>query len=223
MKTSAKLCGIAAALLLGASFSAAAAEAVSPYVHSSSGQIVQNSTDLCWRTGFWTPALAEALGVEGDGCACDGDILNKQACTAVQAPVAVKAAEKVTLSADTLFAFDRATLKPEGQAALDDLVSRIAGVDIEVILSTGYADRLGKDAYNLQLSQKRADAVKAYLVSKGVDASLIKSEGKGNADPVVNCPNPSKNGQIKNFRALVDCLQPNRRAVVEVVGARPAN
>ena len=190
MKTSAKLCGIAAALLLAASFNASAAETVNPYVHSSSGQIVKNSTDLCWRTGFWTPALAEA--------------------------------EKVTFSADTLFNFDRATLKPEGQAVLDDLVSRIAGVDIEVILSTGYADRIGKPAYNEKLSQRRADAVKAYLVQKGVDAALIKTEGKGSADPVVNCPNPSKAGQIKNFRALVDCLQPNRRAVVEVVGSRPA-
>ena len=168
-------------------------EAVNPYVHSSSGQIVKNSTDLCWRTGFWTPALAEAMGVDGAGCACDADILDKQACTAVEAPVATKSAEKVTFSADTLFNFDRATLKPEGQAVLDDLVS-----------------------------QRRADAVKAYLVQKGVDAALIKTEGKGSADPVVNCPNPSKAGQIKNFRALVDCLQPNRRAVVEVVGSRPA-
>ena len=222
MKTSAKLCGIAAALLLAASFNASAAETVNPYVHSSSGQIVKNSTDLCWRTGFWTPALAEAMGVDGAGCACDADILDKQACTAVEAPVATKSAEKVTFSADMLFNFDRATLKPEGQAVLDDLVSRIAGVDIEVILSTGYADRLGKAAYNEKLSQRRADAVKAYLVQKGVDAALIQTEGKGSADPVVNCPNPSKAGQIKNFRALVDCLQPNRRAVVEVVGSRPA-
>ena len=222
MKTSAKLCGIAAALLLAASFNASAAEAVNPYVHSSSGQIVKNSTDLCWRTGVWTPALAEAMGVDGAGCACDADILDKQACTAGEAPVATKSAEKVTFSADTLFNFDRATLKPEGQAVLDDLVSRIAGVDIEVILSTGYADRIGKPAYNEKLSQRRADAVKAYLVQKGVDAALIKTEGKGSADPVVNCPNPSKAGQIKNFRALVDCLQPNRRAVVEVVGSRPA-
>ena len=163
------------------------------------------------------------MGVNGAGCACDADILDKKACTAVEAPVVTKAAEKVTFSADTLFNFDKATLKPEGQAVLDDLVSRIAGVDLEVIVSTGYADRIGSDAYNLKLSQKRADAVKAYLVKKGVDAALIKSEGKGEADPVVNCPNPSKAGQIKNFRALVECLQPNRRAGVEVGGSRPAN
>ena len=72
-------------------------------------------------------------------------------------------------------------------------------------------------------SLKRAEAVKAYLVSKGVDAQLIQTEGKGEADPVVNCPNPSRNGQIKNFRELVRCPAPNRRAVVEVVGTRPAN
>ena len=212
MKSS-KLCGIAAALT-----GASAADAVNPYVHSSSGQVVKNSTDLCWRTGFWTPALAEAMGIDGAGCACDADILDKKACTAVEAPAPQqKSAEKVTFSADTLFNFDKATLKDEGRAVLDDLVSRVAGVDLEVILTTGY------DAYNLKLSQRRADAVKAYLVQKGVDAALIKSEGKGEADPVVNCPNPSKAGQVKTFKELVQCLQPNRRAVVEVVGTRPAN
>ena len=69
---------------------------------------------------------------------------------------------------------------------------------------------------------QRAETVKGYLVSKGVDAALIQTEGKGESDPVVNCPNPSRNGQIKNFRELVKCLAPNRRAVVEVVGSRPA-
>ena len=209
MKSS-KLCGIAAALLLAAT-GASAADAVNPYVHSSSGQVVKNSTDLCWRTGFWTPALAEAMGIDGAGCACEAPAPQQ------------KSAEKVTFSADTLFNFDKATLKDEGRAVLDDLVSRVAGVDLEVILTTGYADRIGSDAYNLKLSQRRADAVKAYLVQKGVDAALIKSEGKGEADPVVNCPNPSKAGQVKTFKELVQCLQPNRRAVVEVVGTRPAN
>ena len=84
MKSS-KLCGIAAALLLAAT-GASAADAVNPYVHSSSGQVVKISTDLCWRTGFWTPALAEAMGIDGAGCACDADILDKKACTAVEAP-----------------------------------------------------------------------------------------------------------------------------------------
>ena len=109
---------------------------------------------------------------------------------------------------------------PEGKAALDNLVSRLAGVNVEVILSTGYTDRIGKDAYNQKLSLRRANAVKQYLVSKGVASNLIQTEGKGEADPVVNCPDPSKKGQIKNFRALVQCLAPNRRAVVEVVGTR---
>lgn len=150
MKSS-KLCGIAAALLLAAT-GASAADAVNPYVHSSSGQVVKNSTDLCWRTGFWTPALAEAMGIDGAGCACDADILDKKACTAVEAPAPQqKSAEKVTFSADTLFNFDKATLKDEGRAVLDDLVSRVAGVDLEVILTTGYADRIGSDAYNLKL------------------------------------------------------------------------
>lgn len=222
MKTSAKIGGLVAAAMIAASGASLAADQVIPYVQSSSGQVVVNSTGLCWRTGFWTPALAEALGVNGAGCACDADILDAAACKAVEEPAPVKAAEKVTFSADMLFNYNRSDLKDEGKAVLDDLVSRIAGVDIEVILSTGYADRIGSDKFNERLSLKRAEAVKTYLVSKGVDATLIQTEGKGEADPVVNCPNPSRKGQIKNFRELVKCLAPNRRAVVEVVGTRPA-
>lgn len=219
MKTSAKIASLAAALLLAASGASIAAEPVNPYVHSSSGQVVKTAYNLCVRTGFWTPAYAEALGASGDGCACDADILDAAACKAVETSTA---AEKVTFSADMLFAYNRSVLSDEGKAVLDDLVSRIAGVDLEVILSTGYADRIGSDQFNQRLSLKRAEAVKSYLVSKGVDATLIQTEGKGESDPVVNCPNPSSNGQIKNFRELVRCLAPNRRAVVEVVGTRPA-
>ena len=79
-----------------------------------------------------------------------------------------------------------------------------------------------ENKFNLELSQRRAESVKAYLVSKGVDASLIQAEGRGEADPVVNCPDPTRNGEIKNFRQLIQCLAPNRRAVVEVSGTRPA-
>lgn len=217
MKTSVKLSGIVAALMLAVSGAAMSAE-VSPYVHSSDGQIVKTGYGLCVRTGFWTPALAQA---SADGCACDADILG-EACVEPEPVVAPKAPEKVTFSADTLFAYNKADLKAEGEAALDELVSKIAGVDVEVILTTGYADRIGSDKFNLELSQRRAESVKAYLVSKGVDASLIQAEGKGEADPVVVCEDPKKGGEIKSFRQLIDCLAPNRRAVVEVSGTRPA-
>lgn len=221
MKTSAKIGGVVAAVMLAVSGAAFAADAVNPYVQAN-GTTLKSGYGLCWRTGFWTPALAEAMGRDGAGCACDADILDAAASKAPEEPAAPKAAEKVTFSADMLFDYNRSTLKPEGQAVLDDLVSRIAGVDLEVVLSTGYADRIGSDKFNEKLSAQRAESVKAYLVSKGVDASLIQTEGKGEQDPVVNCPNPSRNGQIKNFKQLVQCLAPNRRAVVEVIGSRPA-
>ena len=205
MKTSLKIGGLVAAMMLAVSGASFAADQVSPYVHSADGQIVKSGFGLRWRTNFWTPALAEA---SGEGCQCDADVLPAEACQPKQA------------AADMLFNFDKSTLKDEGKAVLDDLVSRLAGVNVEVILSTGYADRLGKDAYNEKLSAARAESVKTYLVSKGVDANLIQTEGRGEADPVVDCPNPSAKGQVKNFRELVQCLAPNRRAVVEVVGTR---
>ena len=96
MKTSAKIASLAAALLLAASGASIAAEPVNPYVHSSSGQVVKTAYNLCVRTGFWTPAYAEALGASGDGCACDADILDAAACKAVETSTA---AEKVTFSA----------------------------------------------------------------------------------------------------------------------------
>lgn len=221
MKNIAKIGGVVAALMLAVS-GASAAEQVSPYWHSSSGQIVKSGFGECVRTGFWTPALAEA---SGEGCACDADILGEVCNKKAEAPAVVeeqKNVEKVTFSADMLFAYNKADLKPEGKAVLDDLMSQIAGLDIEVILSTGYADRIGSDKFNEKLSLKRAEAVKAYLVSKGVDAGLVKTEGLGERDPVVNCPNPWKGGKIKNFKELVQCLAPNRRAVVEVTGTRAA-
>ena len=176
MKTSLKIGGLVAAMMLAVSGASFAADQVSPYVHSADGQIVKSGFGLCWRTNFWTPALAEA---SGEGCQCDADVLPAEACQPKQAAAPVApAAEKVTFSADMLFNFDKSTLKDEGKAVLDD------------------------------------------LVSKGVDANLIQTEGRGEADPVVDCPNPSAKGQVKNFRELVQCLAPNRRAVVEVVGTR---
>jgi OOP family OmpA-OmpF porin len=127
----------------------------------------------------------------------------------------------VTFAADALFDFDKAVLRPEGRAKLDDLVSKMAGVSLEVIIAVGYTDRIGGDAYNLSLSQRRAQAVKDYLVSKGIEPNRIYTEGKGKANPVKQCPDPSAKGEVKSRAQLIECLQPNRRVEVEVVGTRP--
>lgn len=220
MKSSLKCSLIAAALI--ATSGVAMAAPVTPYVTNSTNATVMNPYGLCWRTGFWTPALAEQAGAEGAGCTCDKDILSAGVCAPKAAPVAEVKTAKVSLSADTLFAFDSDNLSAAGQVALDELVSRMAGVDVEVILATGYTDRLGSEAYNQKLSEARAQAVKDYLGTKGVATDRVQTEGRGAAEAVVECENPSKAGAIKTKAQLVDCLAPNRRAVIEVIGTRAA-
>lgn len=119
-------------------------------------------------------------------------------------------AKPIRLSADTLFAFDKYALTPAGQQALDKLIARVRSASrIETIRVTGYADRIGTDAYNLRLSRKRAQAVRSYLVDHGVPANAIVAEGRGEADPVVTCKDAAPG-------TLIACLAPNRR--VEISG-----
>ena len=121
--------------------------------------------------------------------------------------------QKITLDAKALFDFDKAVLKPEGKAALDSqVIGRISQMQkVELVLVTGHTDRLGSDAHNQKLSQRRADVVRDYLVSKGVDKSKIEAIGMGEKQPVVQCTQ-------KNLKELIACLQPNRRVDVEVRG-----
>ncbi|MFC4932233.1 OmpA family protein [Massilia sp. GCM10023247] len=127
------------------------------------------------------------------------------------APVAPPARfEKITLSATELFAFDSANLNPN-QPRLDDIAKALqADPSITNVDITGYADRLGSEKYNLKLSERRANAVRDYLVGKGVDASRLNAIGKGEANPVVTCTE-------KNRAALIKCLEPNRRVEVEQI------
>lgn len=171
------------------------------------GELVwKNGTnELCWRDANWTPATA----AEG----CDGALVKAAApapAAAAPAPAPAPApavASKVTFAADAFFDFDKAVLKPEGKAKLDDLVSKVQGINLEVIVAVGHTDSVGSDAYNQKLSERRAQAVKAYLESKGIDKSRVYTEGKGEKQPVAD--NKTKDGRAKN-----------RRVEIEVVGTR---
>jgi OOP family OmpA-OmpF porin len=133
------------------------------------------------------------------------------------APAPSTEPEKVSLSADELFDFDKAVLKPAGKQSLDDLVAKLNGVKYDTIVAIGYADRLGSDSYNKKLSLRRAEAVKAYLVKeKGISADKVFVDGKGEANPVTG---DSCKGN-KKTKSLIECLQPDRRVEVEVAGTR---
>ena len=169
-------------------------------------------------------------GPKGAGCACDKAVLPKEVCEPPPPPKpAAKPAappppppappkpkppapptvEKVTFAADALFDFDKYVIRPDARAKLDDLVSKLAGVNLEVIVAVGHTDSIGTHEYNMALSQRRANAVKQYLVSKGIEANRIYTEGKGKTQPVAD--NRTAEGRQKN-----------RRVEIEVIGTRAA-
>ena len=125
----------------------------------------------------------------------------------VAAPAPTPVAEKVSFASEALFDFDQSTLKPQGKAALDQLLGQLTGMDLEVIVTVGHTDAVGSDAYNQKLSQRRAEAVKAYLVTQGMETNRVYTEGKGETQPVAD--NTTAAGRAKN-----------RRVTVEVVGTR---
>jgi len=177
---------------------------------------------LCWRTGYWTPAMAI---IE-----CDPDLVPKPPPPAPPpavtppppppppAPPPAPTVQKITLAAKALFDFDKAVLKPEGMAAIDrEVISKLKDVTkLELVLVTGHTDRIGTQAYNQKLSERRANAVRDYLVSKGVAKDKIETLGMGKTQPVpgVVCNQPYP----KERKALIECLAPNRRVEVEVKG-----
>lgn len=182
--------------------------------------VVKNGIGECWQTGSWTAEKAKT--VKG----CPGYVEPTVAAPAPAptpvapkpAPVAVK--KQFTLKADTLFAFDKATLTPAGKDALDKLVGEVKDLDPKdgSAIIVGYTDRLGSDKYNQALSERRAEAVKAYLVSQGAPEAALKVEGRGKANPVTgNACDEIKN--TKKTRAkLIECLANDRRVEIEVNG-----
>ena len=196
----------------------------SAYVQDARGVIARNPFGLCWRTGYWTPADAvpgcdlpicvEPAKLENGKCVTPPPaIVPVEPPVAVQPPAAVVVpppavgSEKVSFAADALFDFDKAILKPEGKEKLDDLASKMQGINVEVIIAVGHTDSVGSDAYNQKLSIRRAESVKAYLQAKGIEANRIYTEGKGESQPVDS--NKTAAGRAKN-----------RRVEIEVVGTR---
>jgi len=193
----------------------------SAYVQDARGVITRNPFGLCWRTGYWTPADA-VPGCDAPLCV-EPERLENGKCVAPPPPAApaptpaatpaapapVPTSEKVSYSADAFFDFDKAVLKPAGQASLDDMVSKLKDINLEVIIAVGHTDSVGTDAYNQKLSVRRAEAVKSYLQGKGIESSRIYTEGKGEKQPVAD--NETAAGRAKN-----------RRVEIEVVGTRGA-
>ena len=172
--------------------SASAAMASDNWVNSSGLNWKNNDGTLCWRDNNWTPATASPN--------CDGWLAPKAA--AAKSSVTQS---KITLQADTLYDFNKSDLKPEGKATLDRIAKDLSKIKLEVIIAVGNTDSVGTDAYNMALGQRRAQSVKAYLVSKGVDGSRIYTESKGKSNPVAS--NATAEGRAKN-----------RRTDIEVVG-----
>ncbi|MEJ7805710.1 MAG: outer membrane protein OmpA [Telluria sp.] len=201
-----------------------AAKPRSAYVQDARGVIARNPFGLCWRTGYWTPADA-VPGCDLPICVAPAKLENGKCVTppepvvvaeppvvvqppaAVVVPPPVVGSEKVSFAADALFDFDKSVLKPEGKEKLDDLASKMQGINVEVIIAVGHTDSVGSDAYNEKLAMRRAGAVKAYLQAKGIEANRIYTEGKGEKQPVES--NKTAAGRAKN-----------RRVEIEVVGTR---
>ncbi len=205
------------ALLAGIGFGASMAQAQERvYVIDQRDVVAKSGFDLCWRTGYWTPAAAAK---DPAGCQCDKDLIPKEVCEppAPAAPVAAPkpTGEKITVAADALFDFNKSVLRPEGKAKLDELVAKANAIKLEVILVVGHTDRIGSAKFNQGLSERRAAAVKSYLVSKGIEANRVYTEGKGLTQPVTGdkCKGPKS-------KALIQCLQPDRRADIEVIGTK---
>ena len=197
------------------------------------GTVWKNGTnELCWRDANWTPATAAANcdgAIKPDAAPAAAPVVRAPApapapepapapapapaaapaAAVVAAPAAAAApvSEKVTFAADAFFDFDKAVLKPEAKAKLDDLVAKTSAVALEVIIAVGHTDAAGTDAYNQNLSVRRSEAVKAYQVGKGVEKNRVYTEGKGEKQPVAD--NRTAEGRAKN-----------RRVEIEVVGTR---
>lgn len=184
------------------------AQTVDNWVNAS-GQPWKNSAGQCWRNANWTPATAHAD--------CDGAIKAQPRVQAtvpaapVVTPPVVRAEQpkqpvivKQTFQAETLFDFDKSMIKPEGRKVLDGVVDRLRNITLEVVIAVGHTDAIGTDAYNQKLGLRRAEAVKAYLISKGIEKNRVYTDSKGEKQPIAT--NKTAAGRAQNRRVEIEVI-----------------
>jgi OOP family OmpA-OmpF porin len=224
---------IAAALAAFAGIASAQSGApggLSGYVVSSDGRVVLNGFGGCVRAGHWQPGnAAEPCDRIARADLPPVPVVRAEEPKLEPAPPPVAVAQpepprpviqKLTLSTDVLFDFDKAELKDSGKQRLDELAGQIKDADVDEIIAVGHADRIASEGYNQKLSEERAQAVKSYLEQRGAKAQRVTAEGKGESQPVTGEDCAKMGAERGSNRKLVACLQPDRRVEIEVLGSR---
>jgi len=218
---------VACALALGVFSEAALAQARDINEHAllldSRGAPVMSGFGLCVHTGFgpapvWTVACHGAAPVPATVYYFPPAARTAPVPAAMAATAALPVWEKVAFDADVLFDSDKSALRPAGRDTLDEFASKIYGLDSQSIMAIGYADRMGSHASNQALSERRVDAVKAYLVGKGVKAERVQTSARGETRPSTFAGECRDANNAKN----VACMQPDRHVFIEVSGTRIA-
>src|SRR3954451_2452573 len=195
--------GCAMALAAGSAFAN-----VTPNLQDASGKAVKDGSGACVVTQG--QVLPECAGVTAAPAAPAKPAEPSPPAAPVPAPKPAEPAkpapqsvrQSVVIQADALFDFEKSVVRPDGKKSIDEALGKIRGVDLEMVIATGHTDSIGTDKYNQRLSERRAAAVKEYLVSKGIPASKITTIGKGETQPVAT--NKTAEGRQKNRRVDIE-------------------
>ena len=177
-------------------------------VSSKSQEVVRNSYGECWRNTYFDKATQGRIEC-GDAVASKSEPVYQE--------------ETVSLSAKTLFGFDRDNLRPEAMDTLNNLAQRLSNTNVETVRVEGHTDFMGSDAYNQALSERRANVVSNYLVNRGVPSNKISAVGLGESQARMTAECQAEVNRLgkrvsaaKKRAALIACIEPDRRVDVRI-------